>query len=104
MGASKATPQHRLLYLVGNERGDNRMSFVLQKYQKHVVSTVSAHQAMIREVEGDIRLRAMSNDTNIAELRLLQRLKDECSALLYRYQGLNEGFKCVLGSIDVAAE
>jgi hypothetical protein len=80
------------------------MSFVLQKHQRHVVETVVAYEARIGEIEADIRLRAMSNDTSMAELRLLQRLKDECTALLYRYQGLNEGFKAMVGPIDVAAE
>lgn len=80
------------------------MSFVLEKHQRFVVEAVSAYQAKIVEVEGDLRLRAMSNDTSAAELRLLQRLKDECSAILYRYDGLSEGFKAAVGPIDVAAE
>ena len=80
------------------------MSFVLQKHQQHVVETMAAYQAKIAEIEGDIRMRAMSNDTNFAELRLLQRLKDECSAILYRYENLNEGFKAIVGDISIAAE
>jgi|GEM_PF-3987778 len=80
------------------------MSFVLQKHQLHVVETVAAYEAKIAEIEADIRLRAMSNDTSLAELRLLQRLKDECLAILYRYQGLNEAFQALVGPIDVAAE
>ncbi|MCF6371069.1 hypothetical protein [Rhizobium halophilum] len=80
------------------------MSFVLQKHQRHVVETVAAYEARIVEIEADIRLRAMSNDINIAELRLLHRLKEECSGVLYRYQGLNEGFKALVGDASVAAE
>ena len=80
------------------------MSFVLQKHQLHVVEAVSACRAKIIEIEADIRLRAMSNDATIEEIRLLQRLKDECSANLYRYEGLKEGFNAMLGSIGVAAE
>lgn len=80
------------------------MSFVLQKHQRHVIETVAAYEARIIEIEADIRLRAMSNDTSMAELRLLQRLKDECTALLYRYRGLDEGFKAMVGSIDLATE
>ncbi|WP_395517485.1 hypothetical protein [Pseudorhizobium flavum] len=80
------------------------MSFVLQKHQLHVVEAVSAYQAKIIEIEADIRLRAMSNDTSVEELRLLHRLKDECSAILYRFEGLNEGFKALTGDIGIAAE
>ena len=80
------------------------MSFVLQKHQRHVLEAVAAYEARLVEIEADIRLRAMSNDTSMAELSLLQRLKDECSSILYRYQGLNEAFKATVGPIDVAAE
>lgn len=80
------------------------MSFVLQKHQRHVKETVALYEAKIAEIEIDIRLRAMSNDTSLEELRLLQRLKEECSALLYRYQGLEEGFKAVVGATNVPAE
>lgn len=80
------------------------MSFVLQKHQLHIRDTISAYRAKINEIEADIRLRAMSNDTTIEELRLLQRLKDECSVLLYRFEGLDEAFKAIFGDIGVAAE
>ncbi|MCF6370873.1 hypothetical protein [Rhizobium halophilum] len=80
------------------------MSFILQKHQRHVLETVAAYEARIIEIDANIRLRSMSNDTNIGELRLLHRLKEECSGLLYRYQGLNEGFKALVGDASVAAE
>jgi predicted neuraminidase len=80
------------------------MSFVLQKHQHYVVDTVVAYQAKLAEIEGDIRLRAMSNDTGDVELSLLRRLKEECAATLYRYQNLKEAFKAVVGEQGVATE
>ncbi|KEQ02857.1 hypothetical protein [Pseudorhizobium pelagicum] len=79
------------------------MSFVLQKHQLYVAEALSAYQARITEIEADIRLRAMSNDTSGPELRLLQRLKDELFEILYCYQGLSEGFKAVVGDVNLAA-
>lgn len=80
------------------------MSFVLQKHQLRVLETMVAYQAKIAEIEADIRLRAMSNNTTAEELRLLGRFKDELSAILYRYQGLNEAFTAVIGDARLAAE
>lgn len=80
------------------------MSFILQKHQQHVVSTVIHCKAKIQEIEADIRVRAMSNSTSVEELRLLVRLREECTAVLYRYQGLSEGFKAMIGDISEAAE
>lgn len=80
------------------------MSFVLEKHRLHVVETVAAFKEKIAEIEGDIRIRSMSNDTSDVEIRILRRLKEECSTVLYQYEGLNEGFKALLGPVDIAAE
>jgi hypothetical protein len=81
-----------------------RMSFVLQKHQRYVLDTVFAYQEKLDEIESDIRLRAMSNDTRDVELALLRRLKEECSATLYRYQNLKEAFKAVVGDTGAGTE
>jgi hypothetical protein len=80
------------------------MSFILHKHRLHVAESISAYSAKITEIETDIRMRAMSNSATAEELRLLQRFKDELSAILYRYQGLNEGFNAAIGETSIAAE
>ncbi len=83
------------------------MSLILQKHQQNVLDMVAALQAKISEIETDIRTRAMANSTSDCELRLLHRLKDEYSSNLYRYQGINEGFKAASreaeGLFDISA-
>ena len=69
------------------------MSFVLQKHQQHVIEAVASYSAKILEIEGDLRVRAMSNDVRNTEIALLQRLKEESAAILYRYENLREAFK-----------
>jgi hypothetical protein len=80
------------------------MSLVLEKHRHHVLESVSAYKAKIAEIEGDIRLKAISNDTSDTEIRILQRLKDECITVMYQYEGLNEAFEALLGPVDIAAE
>lgn len=38
----------------------------------------------------------MSSDTSAAKLHLLRRFKEECLAVLYSYERLNEGLKAGL--------
>ena len=80
------------------------MSLVLRKHQQRIDAAVLGYQAAISEIEGDIRLRAMSNDATDAELALLQRLKDEKVQMLYRYENLREAFKAILGDMSATAE
>lgn len=75
--------------------GERKMSLILRKHQQHVLDTAAALQARISEIETDIRMRAMANDTSDCELRLLHRLKDEYSSNLCRYQGISEGSKAL---------
>lgn len=80
------------------------MSLVLRKHQERVAAAVLEYQAAISEIEGDIRLRAMSNDVTDAELVLLQRLKNEKAQMLHRYENLREAFRAILGDMSATAE
>jgi small-conductance mechanosensitive channel len=84
--------------------GGLAMSLVLQKYQQQIDRAVAAYRSEIDDVEVHLRLRAMANDTSDAEIRLLQRLKDEKAEVLYRYKNLSQAFKAVLGDPNMAAE
>jgi hypothetical protein len=81
-----------------------RMSFVLQRHQQRVIDAIVECRSVIDEIEGHIRLRAMSNDASAAELALLKRLKEEMTQSLYRYENLKEAFKAILGNLSIAAE
>ncbi|TKT42804.1 hypothetical protein [Rhizobium sp. LC145] len=79
------------------------MSLVLRKHQQRIDAAVLGYQAAISEIEGDLRLRAMSNDATDAELALLQRLKSEKAQMLHRYENLREAFKAIFGDIGTEA-
>ena len=80
------------------------MSLVLRKHEQRVAAAVLGYKAAISEIEGDLRLRAMSNDVSNQELALLQRLKDEKVQMLYRYENLREAFKAILGDMSATSE
>jgi hypothetical protein len=80
------------------------VSFVLEKHWERLLKEIAACEIAIREIETDLRLRAMSNDTDDRELALLRRLKVEKADLLYRCLNLKEAFIAMLGENDIAAE
>lgn len=80
------------------------MSFVLEKHWKRLLKEIAACEMAVREIETDLRLRAMSNDADDRELTFLRRLKNEKVELLYRCQNLREAFIALLGDNDIAAE
>lgn len=80
------------------------MSFVLEKHWERLLKEIAACEMAVREIETDLRLRAMSNDTDDRELAFLRRLKNEKVELLYRCQNLREAFIALLGDNDIAAE
>ncbi|WP_244518076.1 hypothetical protein [Agrobacterium fabrum] len=80
------------------------MSFVFGKYWERLLKEIAACEMAIREIESDLRIRAMSNDANDRELGLLRRLKDEKADFLYRSQNLKEAFIALLGENDIAIE
>ncbi|OOO28035.1 hypothetical protein BTE54_20090 [Agrobacterium sp. YIC 4121] len=88
-------------------RGDRRtndVSFVLEKHWERLLKEIAACEMAVREIETDLRLRAMSNDADDRELTFLRRLKNEKVELLYRCQNLREAFIALLGDNDIAAE
>ncbi|CUX55229.1 hypothetical protein EXN32_25675 [Agrobacterium tumefaciens] len=80
------------------------MSFVLEKHWERLLKEIAACEMAVREIETDLRLRAMSNDADDRELTFLRRLKNEKVELLYRCQNLREAFIALLGDNDIAAE
>lgn len=80
------------------------MSFVLEKHWERLLKEIAACEMAVREIETDLRLRAMSNDADDRELAFLRRLKNEKVELLYRCQNLREAFVALLGDNDIAAE
>jgi len=80
------------------------VSFVLEKHWKRLLKEIAACEMAVREIETDLRLRAMSNDADDRELTFLRRLKNEKVELLYRCQNLREAFIALLGDNDIAAE
>ncbi len=80
------------------------VSFVLEKHRERLLEEIAACEMAIREIEADLRLRAMSNDTDDRELALLRRLKIEKAESLYRCLNLREAFIALLGENDMAAE
>lgn len=80
------------------------MSFVLEKHWERLLKEIAACEMAGREIETDLRLRAMSNDADDRELAFLLRLKNEKVELLYRCQNLREAFIALLGDNDIAAE
>lgn len=80
------------------------MSFVLEKHWERLLKEIAACEMAVREIETDLRLRAMSNDADDRELAFLRRLKNEKVELLYRCQNLREAFIALLGDNDIAAE
>ncbi|TGR64800.1 hypothetical protein EN837_24695 [bacterium M00.F.Ca.ET.194.01.1.1] len=77
------------------------MSFVLEKHWDRLLKEIAACEVAVREIETDLRLRAMSNDASDRELALLRRLKHD---LLYRCQNLREAFIALLDKSSIAAE
>ncbi|MGV1777095.1 hypothetical protein ACQZ6H_19475 [Agrobacterium fabrum] len=80
------------------------MSFVLEKHWDRLLTEIAACEVAVREIETDLRLRAMSNDASDRELALLRRLKHEKADLLYRCQNLREAFIALLDKSSIAAE
>jgi hypothetical protein len=80
------------------------VSFVLEKHWERLLKEIAACEMAVREIETDLRLRAMSNDANDRELALPRRLKGEKADLLHRYQNLREAFIALLCENDIAAE
>jgi len=80
------------------------VSFVLEKHWERLLKEIAACEMAVREIETDLRLRAMSNDADDRELAFLRRLKNEKVELLYRCQNLREAFIALLGDNDIAAE
>jgi uncharacterized protein YaaN involved in tellurite resistance len=80
------------------------VSFVLEKHWERLLKEIAACEMAVREIETDLRLRAMSNDADDRELTFLRRLKNEKVELLYRCQNLREAFIALLGDNDIAAE
>ena len=80
------------------------MSFVLEKHWERLLEEIAACEMAIREIETDLRLRAMSNDTNESELALLRRLKVEEAESLYRRLNLKEAFIALQDDNAIAAE
>ncbi|MGV1822557.1 hypothetical protein G6L32_25615 [Agrobacterium tumefaciens] len=80
------------------------MSLILQRHHKNVQDAASAYRLSLDEIEGHLRIRAMSNDASPAELALLMRLKDEKAAILRRYENLGEAFKALIQISGMAAE
>lgn len=71
------------------------MSLVLDKHQARIEWEVHTYRERIKEVEGDLRLRAMTQSSTGHELALLQRLKDEYGQILYVYENLSEAIRAV---------
>ncbi|KWT81366.1 hypothetical protein G6L26_025990 (plasmid) [Agrobacterium radiobacter] len=80
------------------------MSFVLEKHRDRLLKEIAACEVAVREIETDLRLRAMSNEASDKELALLRRPKYEKADLLYRCQNLREGFIALLDKNSIAAE
>jgi len=80
------------------------VSFVLEKHWERLLEEIAACEMAIREIETDLRLRAMSNDTNESELALLRRLKVEEAESLYRRLNLKEAFIALQDDNAIAAE
>lgn len=79
------------------------MSFVLEKHWERLLEEIAACEMAVREIEIDLRLRAMANNVNERELILLRRLKEEKADLLYRCLNLKEAFIALLSENDFAA-
>nr|NTB10887.1 hypothetical protein [Agrobacterium fabrum] len=78
------------------------MSFMLEKHWERLLKEITACEIAVREIEIDLRIRAMANNVNERELALLRRLKDEKADLLYRYLNLREAFIALLYEKDLA--
>lgn len=76
----------------------------MEKHWERLLKEIAACEMAVREIETDLRLRAMSNDADDRELAFLRRLKNEKVELLYRCQNLREAFVALLGDNDIAAE
>ncbi|WP_233284490.1 hypothetical protein [Agrobacterium tumefaciens] len=50
------------------------MSIVLEKHWERLLADIAACETGIREIETDLRIRAMSNDASDWELAFLKRL------------------------------
>lgn len=83
---------------------DQRRELCVGETLGRLLKEIAVCETAVREIETDLRLRAMSNDANDKELALLRRLKDERADLLYRCQNLREAFIALLGENDIAAE
>ncbi|SOC90401.1 hypothetical protein SAMN05216358_0458 [Rhizobium sp. AN5] len=81
----------------------HKVSFVLEKHWERLLEEIAACEMAVREIEVDLRLRAMANNVNERELILLRRLKDEKADLLYRCLNLKEAFIALMRKNDLAA-
>jgi len=86
------------------DRTDRRRERCVGKTLKRLLKEIATYEMAVREIETDLRLRAMSNDADDSELAFLRRLKNEKVELLYRCQNLREAFIALLGDNDIAAE
>jgi len=91
------------LLVNGAIRRSHDVSFMLEKHWERLLKEITACEIAVREIEIDLRIRAMANNVNERELALLRRLKDEKADLLYRYLNLREAFIALLYEKDLAA-
>lgn len=92
------------MFVNQNHWATGDMSIVLEKHWERLLAEIAACETEIREIETDLRIRAMSNDASDRELALLRRLKNEKAELLYRQMNIREAFSALLGENDIAAE